>query len=256
MISLDSPPGNVNARVISTRWWGWGGRGVVVLLWVMLCKYDTRPPACHTSIHIPHLQIAPYSQSHPFPYTSIHIWIWICRNIDIFLKFTKETFSCHGTLLSHWKYCWCDPCEWRYPLILTWTTQRLPEAEGRGRSMWRVLQGRSRVLVAASAWWARVTFVLLSELDGLPVGFLNLVEHLQQESVVTIARHPFWRQNLNQTKNISGAQELTPFHFRGPSPFGGKLFPWEILDWAGFRNQLMLMHPELGERHNLYCFKS
>ena len=140
--------------------------------------------------------------------------------------------------------------------ILTWTTQRLPEAEGRGRSMWRVLQGRSRVLVAASAWWARVTFVLLSELDGLPVGFLNLVEHLQQESVVTIARHPFWRQNLNQTKNISGAQELTPFHFRGPSPFGGKLFPWEILDWAGFRNQLMLMHPELGERHNLYCFKS
>ena len=140
--------------------------------------------------------------------------------------------------------------------ILTWTTQRLPEAEGRGRSLWRVRQGCSRVLVAASAWWARVTFVLLSELDGLPAGLLNLVEHLQQESIVTIVRHPFWRQNLNKTKNISGAQELTPFHFRGPSPFGGKLFPWEILDWAGFRNQLMLMHPELGERHNLYCFKS
>ena len=114
MISLDSP------QEMSMPGWflpddgGEEGRGVVVLLWVMLCKYDTRPPACHTSIHIPHLQIAPYSQSHPFPYTSIHIWI--CRNIDIFLKFTKATFSCHGTLLSHWKYCWCDPCEWRYPV--------------------------------------------------------------------------------------------------------------------------------------------
>ena len=138
-----------------------------------------------------------------------------------------------------------------WPTLLMWSLWvKIPT------EYWHEPPNVSQKQKAASAWWARVTFVLLSELDGLPAGFLNLVEHLQQESVVTIARHPFWRQNLNQTKNISGAQELTPFHFRGPSPFGGKLFPWEILDWAGFRNQLMLMHPELGERHNLYCFKS
>ena len=209
MISLDSP------QEMSMPGWflpddgGEEGRGVVVLLWVMLCKYDTRPPVCHTSIHIPHLQIAPYS--HPFPYTSIHIWI--CRNIDIF-QFKKKTFSCRDVtesleILLMWSLWVKIPTEyWHEPLNVS---QR-QKAEKYVKSTSR--QGRSKVLVAASAWWARVTFVLLSELDGLPAGLLNLVEHLQQESIVTIVRHPFWRQNLNQTKNISGAQELTPFHFR------------------------------------------
>ena len=45
-----------------------------------------------------------------------HPSIYGYAEILIFFNLKKETFSCHGTLLSHWKYCWCDPCEWRYPL--------------------------------------------------------------------------------------------------------------------------------------------